>query len=644
MGVPGFFLWLSKKAKLLKLKEQLILKRIIDPEKVGDSLDCNAINSEKLDNLNYSKDIDWFLIDTNCLIHPVCFKVLAETDEDISNSRLEDKMMIAVIDYIEWLIDFVSPTKGVYLAIDGVAPAAKMKQQRYRRFTSVYMKNLEMNIRKKHGKEQKRFWNNSAVTPGTEFMERLHHKLMNWLKNKERGIKIIYSSCKTPSEGEHKLLQFIRDNKKDNKIYKYVVYGLDADLIFLSLASNNPNVYLLREAQELDKKNCANELNYVSIDFMKQFIFDIVKSIISHKNIDLRISDGDDEEEEDEGSKSEHNEINLTDDKIDNVIKDFIFICYLLGNDFVPHLESINIYDGGIDFLLEQYSELLISNGFSSFIVKQTGHEIITHTINQRMFTELISLIASEESENLKNAYVSKRRKHRCPSSDPFEQEMFKIENLDFKIEDPIMLGSDESELWKKRYYLHYYKKLVDSDEETYNNHVSSMVEEYIKGLKWITRYYFDGCPSWNWFYRFDYPPFLEDIRDFLITKKDFSIKNLKFKISRPLRPFNQLLLVLPPQSSFLVPKMLRPLMNDPESKLVKKGVYPTRFEIDYINKHKQWMGIPQLPEIDIDIVYDSYSKVEKEMMELKDKQTKIGNEVKSVLYRNKIYTNFEFN
>ena len=84
--------------------------------------------------------------------------------------------------------------------------------------------------------------------------------------------------------------------------------------------------------------------------------------------------------------------------------------------------------------------------------------------------------------------------------------------------------------------------------------------------------------------------------------------------------------------------------MNDPESKLVKKGVYPTRFEIDYINKHKQWMGIPQLPEIDIDIVYDSYSKVEKEMMELKDKQTKIGNEVKSVLYRNKIYTNFEFN
>ena len=62
MGVPGFFLWLSKKAKLLKLKEQLILKRIIDPEKVGDSLDCNAINSEKLDNLNYSKDIDLSLI------------------------------------------------------------------------------------------------------------------------------------------------------------------------------------------------------------------------------------------------------------------------------------------------------------------------------------------------------------------------------------------------------------------------------------------------------------------------------------------------------------------------------------------------------------------------------------------------------
>ena len=237
MGVPGFFLWLSKKAKTLKCKDDLIMKRIIDVKKVSDGADPEDIKSRK--------EIDWFLIDTNCLIHPVCFKILAEANDDISNSKLEDKMMNAVIEYTEKLIEFVSPTIGVYLAIDGVAPVAKIKQQRYRRFSSVYMRNLESSIRKKHGKEKRRFWNNSAVTPGTEFMERLHHKIINWLKNKKFETKVIYSSCKTPSEGEHKLLQFIKENKRENNILKYVVYGLDADLIFLSLAANNPNVYLL---------------------------------------------------------------------------------------------------------------------------------------------------------------------------------------------------------------------------------------------------------------------------------------------------------------------------------------------------------------------------------------------------------------
>ena len=107
MGVPGFFLWLSIKAKQLKEIRSLIMNKLIDYEKVGDNQDYEN-NYQK-----YKKDIDWFLVDTNCLIHPVCFKVLAETDEDISNNRLEDKMMNAVIEYLEKLIEFVSPTKGI---------------------------------------------------------------------------------------------------------------------------------------------------------------------------------------------------------------------------------------------------------------------------------------------------------------------------------------------------------------------------------------------------------------------------------------------------------------------------------------------------------------------------------------------------
>ena len=81
---------------------------------------------------------------------------------------------------------------------------------------------------------------------------------------------------------------------------------------------------------------------------------------------------------------------------------------------------------------------------------------------------------------------------------------MYNIENLRFKVDDPIQLGSDESELWKKRYYEHYFPILKEKD--IYNKHINTMVYEYLKGLKWVTRYYFDACPSWCWYYPYDYP------------------------------------------------------------------------------------------------------------------------------------------
>ena len=58
MGVPGFFLWLWKKYK----KNNFVFSKTgIDDEDLS-----NKINN-----------IDYFLIDANCLIHPTCFKVLA---------------------------------------------------------------------------------------------------------------------------------------------------------------------------------------------------------------------------------------------------------------------------------------------------------------------------------------------------------------------------------------------------------------------------------------------------------------------------------------------------------------------------------------------------------------------------------------
>ena len=567
MGVPGFFLWLWKKYK----KNNFVFNKQIE-----DEILLNKINN-----------IDYLLIDANCLIHPVCFQVLAENNSLTDKDKLENKMIHAVLEYIDKLIQYTSPKKGIYLAIDGVAPIAKIKQQRTRRFKSVHDKILWNNIKKKHNKEIPNEWNNSAITPGTQFMEKLHYKILEWCQKKD--FEVLYSSCKTPSEGEHKLLQFVRNNQKDNIHYSYIIYGLDADLIFLALSTNEPDMFLLRESEHLDKSS-GEELNFVSIDIMRESIISTLEDIMNNQDL---LTEGNIQEED--------KVLKVIPEKVkDNIINDFIFICYLLGNDFLPHIPSLNIYTNGIDILLNKYIEVVLTDNFKNFIIKR-GKKI---SINNKIFLKLISYLGSEEEEVLKNSYLSKKRYYKCDSTDPYNIEVHRIENLYFKIDDPIELGSDESKLWKKRYYKYYF----NIDDSEYNDYVNNIVNEYLIGLKWIAEYYFDKCPSWDWYYKYDYPPFLEDIAEYLDKNKKFNFKS-NFKLGSPLKPFNQLLLVLPPQSSFLLPKKLQKITSNPRSSVAY--LYPTGFRQDFLNKKKYWMGQPILPPLDIPLIKKTYYKYE---------------------------------
>jgi hypothetical protein len=228
MGVPSFFKYLLNQYK----KNDFIMQKEIQDRKTQSKLNS----------------IEYLMLDANGLMHPVCFKVVADNPTITDNDRLETLMHNAIIQYIEQLIDYVKPTKGVYIAVDGVAPIAKVKQQRYRRFKSVHDNKLWDNIKKKYNKPLGHFWNNSVITPGTEFMNRLHVKILDWMKL--QSLKIIYSSCYMPGEGEHKLIEFIKNNNTNS----YIIYGLDADLIFLCLATGFNNLYLLREANEINNK------------------------------------------------------------------------------------------------------------------------------------------------------------------------------------------------------------------------------------------------------------------------------------------------------------------------------------------------------------------------------------------------------
>ena len=131
-----------------------------------------------------TKKVHTLYLDSNCLFHPQCFKVLGKTDET-DHKKLEALMIKRILAYIDFLIEEVEPTKRVFISVDGVPPVAKMNQQRKRRFKGVENKEFENNLKKEYGKKTST-WSNVVITPGTDFMERLHTALVKYIKAKKR--------------------------------------------------------------------------------------------------------------------------------------------------------------------------------------------------------------------------------------------------------------------------------------------------------------------------------------------------------------------------------------------------------------------------------------------------------------------------
>ena len=103
-------------------------------------------------------------------------------------------------------------------------------------------------------------------------------------------------------------------------------------------------------------------------------------------------------------------------------------------------------------------------------------------------------------------------------------------------------------------------------------------------------------CPDWNWEYEYHSSPTVSDLYEFL-TK--FNPNKLKFKAHKPVKPFQQLLTILPPASSHLLPKPYGSLMTNLKSPLI--CYYPIDFELDSYNYRYRWECHPLLPKINTD-------------------------------------------
>lgn len=558
MGVPGFFLWLMKNYK----KDRFV------------------------NNIDFYKNtkFKWLCLDANCLLHPKCFEVLAENPNYKDLDKLEDKMISRCLEYIEKLVSLVTPTEGLYIAIDGVAPVAKIKQQRSRRFKSINDKAMMDRLKDKYKVEKTRHWNNSSITPGTDFMMKITKRIKQWAK--KQSYKIIFSSGNTPSEGEHKILDFIRKRETKDLSGPYVVYGLDADLIFLTLALQRNDLYLMREANQL-KKGSGDILQLVEIEKMKDSVSYTMLSFL--EDLEQKPSTRD-------------------------LINDFIFICYFLGNDFLPHHPSIDIYDDGLPILLRTYCDTLQQTILPIIKLDKKDQRV---KFNQKTFVEFIKNLALQEEDILSKATKKKIHKPPLHGSD-YERAVQRIESLRFKVDDPVGLGKGKYEEYSEKYYKHYF---YGSSNET----IVKICYEYLKGLVWVSNYYFFKVPSWKYYFPYDHAPFLKDLAK-VIPLMDLS--TFKFKLCKPLKPLEQLLSVLPPQSKDLVPSKLRFLYNE-KSKL--GHLYPQEFKQDFLHKRRYWQGIPQLPFLEIDLIQKEFAKVEKNLLK-KDKE------------KNNIVEEFEFN
>uniref|UniRef100_A0A6I8NWP6 5'-3' exoribonuclease 1 n=1 Tax=Ornithorhynchus anatinus TaxID=9258 RepID=A0A6I8NWP6_ORNAN len=569
MGVPKFYRWISERYPCLS--------QVVKDHQIPE-----------FDNL---------YLDMNGIIHQCSHP----NDDDVHFRISDDKIFSDIFHYLEVLFRIIKPKKVFFMAVDGVAPRAKMNQQRGRRFRSA--KEAEDKIKKAIEKgetlpTEARFDSN-CITPGTEFMARLHEHLKYFVNMKIstdkswQGVTIYLSGHETPGEGEHKIMEFIRSEKakKDHDPNtRHCLYGLDADLIMLGLTSHESHFSLLREEVRFSGKKtqrvCAPEettFHLLHLSLMREYIdyeFSVLKSKISFKY------------------------------DIERIIDDWILMGFLVGNDFIPHLPHLHINHDALPLLYRTYMTTLPELGgyinenghlnlprFEKYLVKLSDfdrehfNEVFVDLkwfeskVGNKYLNEAAG-IAAEEAKNYKQKKLKSQENSICLAAlNKTEGEATTSKSvLEDEPEDDDLFET-EFRQYKRTYYMTKMGVEVVSDE-----FLADQAECYIQAIQWILHYYYHGVQSWSWFYPYHYAPYLSDIRNI----KEFKIQ---FELGKPFMPFEQLLAVLPAASKDLLPVCYQHLMTSEDSPIIE--YYPTDFKTDLNGKQQEWEAVVLIPFID---------------------------------------------
>lgn len=570
-----------------------------------------VINSKSsLSNKNIN--IDNLFLDFNCCIHQ-CSHILKSNKEYDDNITFEKDLILKVLEYIDDIFDFVNPRKIFYISIDGVPPRSKMKQQRYRRFMNQWKKNIILNSIDiddssnkdiiKYKEKIKKEWNSAAISPGTEFMNNLSSAINKKFKEtKYKKIKSILSDSLVEGEGEFKIFKFIKNNNlySSKDIYN-VIYGLDADLIMLSLLAET-NIYLLREPlfMELGYDNDNNNNNkflYFDINNFKTNIEIFYKEYFPIDN--------------------------------SNIFKYYVFTCFILGNDFIPHLSFIKLNTDGLELLLSYYKKVSIETK-QNILYIQDNEYFINYNFLSILFNNL-SKIENNELQELSNKYMYHYTKKKYQENEINEKYFDNLISEKYLFRSGINI-LNKIKLGTKGWHSRYYYNLFNTND---GKDIKNISLNYLESLQFTLDYYYHQKYHKTWFYRFDYSPTILDISNYLMSLSlspmltsiqgdindiplspldsesqeinEEEIKRKFFKIDLEYNDYYpnidcnillQLLMILPSSCSDLIPKEYRNIMLDINSGF--KHYYPEISDINTYMCKYLWLCTPKLPEIDI--------------------------------------------
>ena len=489
-------------------------------------------------------------LDCNSIIYDVIHK-----KNDTNDTNYESTIIIKdVINKIEEYIYLIKPNNIIHIAFDGVAPVAKLEQQRQRRYKSEFENNISQLILQ--NKKQITF-NKALITPGTIFMTELNETIRTYFcePSKYNVSDIILSTSDIFGEGEHKIFEFIRKNPSLTSDKCNVIYGLDADLIMLSLVHLPiiDNIYLFRETPHFIKSINS------SLEPGCNYLMDIPEL---SKVITLDMN----------------NSNELTSDDHKNKIYDYIFLCFFLGNDFMPHFPSLNIRTGGINKLIDAYK----------YTFKNTkGNLTNGKIIYWKNVRKIVNYLVKLEDSYIKNEFELRNKRgmkyYLTNTPEDIYKKFEEIPRIERELEKYI---NPNKPYWEDRYYKSLFH--IHNDPER----IKQISVNYLEGLEWTLKYYTGGCADWKWRYKYKYPPLLKDLIKYIPYFECEFIENIT---TYPVNCLTQLCYVLPFNSLKILPPSLY------ETLILKYGhLYNSDCKFIWAFCNYFWECHVELPYIDI--------------------------------------------